>query len=406
MWPIARAPISATRKRVVGSIRATVSGTPSSLLRFPIGDTVGPVGSRSCASTSLVEVLPEEPVIASTRRPWACPATTWSRARAPSAVNGSGTTRLNPGSTGRETSTALAPSARARTTKSWPSARSPRKATNRAPGVTARESATSEVMATLASPVPTGATPSTCAACSTETGIIGLREFQGVPNRRTPVATVDHLDVAVASPPSSLGSGHDLRSDRRWVFISWVVVGDDHDVGGPSGGCTHRPAFVGIAIAAAAQNGDPSAGRKGAECRLHRLRCMREVDIDPGSARAEVDPLHPAGHPSIGQTRHGLVEIHASGFQHGHSGERIAYVELTGQAQHELHLALRQASGHPLPSVLLGLDHSERAVSCPIVTADRGQPHVTTATNAVRDVMAARVVDIDDGMPRPAGGEQ
>ena len=41
-WPTPRAPISATRNRVRRSIRQTVNGTPSSLLRLPTGATVGP----------------------------------------------------------------------------------------------------------------------------------------------------------------------------------------------------------------------------------------------------------------------------------------------------------------------------------------------------------------------------
>ena len=55
------------------SIRLTVSGTPSSLFRLPTGATVGPAGSSTWASRSLVEVLPCEPVIADDPQPGAPP---------------------------------------------------------------------------------------------------------------------------------------------------------------------------------------------------------------------------------------------------------------------------------------------------------------------------------------------
>ena len=55
----APAPISATRYRVRSSIRVTVSGTPSSLLRLPTRATVGPAVSSTWLSRSLVEVLPQ-----------------------------------------------------------------------------------------------------------------------------------------------------------------------------------------------------------------------------------------------------------------------------------------------------------------------------------------------------------
>ena len=63
MWPMPRAPISATRKRVVGVTRQTVRGTPISPLSELTGATVSATDSSTAASRSLVEVLPELPVM-------------------------------------------------------------------------------------------------------------------------------------------------------------------------------------------------------------------------------------------------------------------------------------------------------------------------------------------------------
>ena len=145
MWPMPRAPISATRYRVCSSIRLTVSGTPSSLLRLPAGATVGPAVSSTWLSRSLVEVLPCEPVMPTTRSPPAVARSTRCRANRPSATSGSATTRHRASGTGRRVSAAAAPAAYAVGTKSWPSARAPGSATNSAPGVMVRLSAVTEV---------------------------------------------------------------------------------------------------------------------------------------------------------------------------------------------------------------------------------------------------------------------
>ena len=59
MRPMPRAPISTTRYLVSHRLGRAVRGTPSSLLRLPAGATVGPACSRSCASRSSVDVLPD-----------------------------------------------------------------------------------------------------------------------------------------------------------------------------------------------------------------------------------------------------------------------------------------------------------------------------------------------------------
>ena len=69
MCPGPRAPISSTRKRVRSSASSTVSGRPMSLLYDPGGLTVGPAAASTWPSRSLVEVLPEEPVMPTRAQP-------------------------------------------------------------------------------------------------------------------------------------------------------------------------------------------------------------------------------------------------------------------------------------------------------------------------------------------------
>ena len=111
MWPIPRAPISATRKRVVGVTRHTVSGTPISPLSELTGATVSPAVDSTAASRSLVLVLPDDPVMPTMRSSGA--RSTTPRATCPKAVCTSSTTTVATPSTGREPSTATAPAATA-----------------------------------------------------------------------------------------------------------------------------------------------------------------------------------------------------------------------------------------------------------------------------------------------------
>ena len=126
MWPMPRAPISTMRKRVCGSTRKTVSGTPTSELREPTGATVGAALESTLASRSFVEVLPEEPVMPMTVR-WGWRSTT-ARASAASPSWMSSTTTHGRSSTGRVVMAATAPSPAAAATNWWPSSCSPTRA--------------------------------------------------------------------------------------------------------------------------------------------------------------------------------------------------------------------------------------------------------------------------------------
>ena len=87
-----------------------------------------------------MEVLPEEPVIASVCSPPATSRACTPAASRPSASTGSATTTHGSASSGRVVSAATAPAAAAAARKSCPSTRSPGTATNRSPAATVRES--------------------------------------------------------------------------------------------------------------------------------------------------------------------------------------------------------------------------------------------------------------------------
>ena len=92
-----------------GSVRHTVRGTPISELKDSCAATVGPSPASTCAIRSLVLVLPDEPVTATTVRSWPAASTT-SRASSPNAVSVSSTTTCATGtSTSRCTSATSAP---------------------------------------------------------------------------------------------------------------------------------------------------------------------------------------------------------------------------------------------------------------------------------------------------------
>ena len=127
-------PSSTMAKSVSAGIRASVSGTPQWLFRLASAAWTRPSGASAAAAMSLVEVLPTEPVIASTRarvraraaRPNA------SSAGTTSATSSSGASGGTPSGM-RLTSAAAAPLSSACATKSWPS-RASFSATNRSPG--------------------------------------------------------------------------------------------------------------------------------------------------------------------------------------------------------------------------------------------------------------------------------
>ena len=151
MWPMPRADISSTRYLVDSSARSTVSGRPSSLLNEPTGAIVGPSRSTTWAVRSLVEVLPDDPVIPMTVADGSRRST--SRASAPRATVTSAVTITGTSWTsgiGRWESTATAPALTAAAAKSRPSTRSPGSAANSAPGAASRESITTGPVTTAA----------------------------------------------------------------------------------------------------------------------------------------------------------------------------------------------------------------------------------------------------------------
>ena len=111
MCPAPREPISITATSVSSWAFTSVSGTPSSLLKlFSLAVTTWS-RARAAAARSLVDVLPTDPVMPTTRSPRRL------RAKAPRVVKAaatSGTTmELMPGSGSRAVKVATAPESRA-----------------------------------------------------------------------------------------------------------------------------------------------------------------------------------------------------------------------------------------------------------------------------------------------------
>src|SRR5664280_1246883 len=191
MWPNPREPISRTRYAVVGVIRQTVSGTPTSELREPTLATVSPWRCSTDHSRSLVLVFPEDPVMPMTTA-WALRSTrAW--ARATNAACTSWTTTDGRSATGREVSAATAPWDRAAPTNWWPSRSSPTRAMYKLPCVAARESVT------------TGPSTKGSAPCVSMALI--------APNISPPVILAISLSLRAIT---ALGHGwHQLRSGRQ-----------------------------------------------------------------------------------------------------------------------------------------------------------------------------------------------
>ncbi len=126
--PRARIAISRTHTASVPSADRIVSGRPTSVLKLPGVRSDAPSGRSAAAQSSLVVVLPFEPVIATTRP--ANPSRT-ARARSPSARRGSSTAitarSAQPAGTPRPraTTTPAAPAAAACAANAKPSTRSP-----------------------------------------------------------------------------------------------------------------------------------------------------------------------------------------------------------------------------------------------------------------------------------------
>ena len=139
MSPACVAPISRTSTSVRGSAERTVRGNPSSLFKLPsVAETRFPACLRMVARASLVVVFPTVPVMPTTMGEGASGRTSVHLASLCSAFSGSSTTRVGT-SRGRVATVATAPRRCASGAKSAPSVR-PRRAKNRSPSRTLRES--------------------------------------------------------------------------------------------------------------------------------------------------------------------------------------------------------------------------------------------------------------------------
>ena len=144
--PMALAPIS-TIWNFVSFVTLSISvGAPTLLLNEPNGATVAPSGSRMARSMFFVVVLPFEPVTATTRSsPRARTRATTSRASAPIATTPFATiTWLTGRSSSRSAITTTAPASTAAGANRCPSVTSPGIAKKIDPGLTLRESVSTD----------------------------------------------------------------------------------------------------------------------------------------------------------------------------------------------------------------------------------------------------------------------
>ncbi len=136
-------PISSTAVSTIGPRPRTTMGRPTRLFRLPaVRCTRRPAAESAPAVSSLVEVLPAEPVMHTTRPSQAarCRAARSPRARRVSATSITAASPVGPSAAPCSTSTTAAPPRNASGTKRCASCVSPRNATKRQPGATARES--------------------------------------------------------------------------------------------------------------------------------------------------------------------------------------------------------------------------------------------------------------------------
>ena len=71
-------------------------------------------------------------------------------------------------------------------------------------------------------------------------------------------------------------------ADRCRILSTWVVVGDDDDVGPLSRNITHGATLGGVTVSPSTQDGDETPPVDRGPCRIkgggNRLRSVREVD--------------------------------------------------------------------------------------------------------------------------------
>ena len=186
-------PSSVTTTSVSGSIRASVSGSPISLLKPASAATTRTCGRSSAVRMSFVDVFPTEPVIATTRAPL--------RARTALPI---AAIAAKPSS---GTSVAAAPRSRASSRNDTP----PPSATKRSPGDTRRES--------ISTPVTSSAVPSRRPRPRSSASGSGIRFALRVcagPRAPTRDRRTEQCDrrIPVLAPRPSRRSGRRLRPAR------------------------------------------------------------------------------------------------------------------------------------------------------------------------------------------------
>ncbi|CFB88229.1 Uncharacterised protein [Mycobacterium tuberculosis] len=153
--------------------------------------------------------------------------------------------------------------------------------------------------------------------------VAGARPGNRVPDRVPPVCDLDDLGItADFGRPSQ-----DFAADRRGIFVTRVVVGDDHQVGQLRGYPAHRGPLARVTIAAGAEHHRQPAVRvrQGGQHRPQRFRFVRVVD-QREKALAAVDLLEPPRDPDLTQARHRLFRGDPDGVQNRQGDQAIGDV--------------------------------------------------------------------------------
>ena len=377
--------------------RSTVSGTPSSLLNDPAARPSAPARASTCASRSLVLVLPDEPVTPTTVQVRAAgrrtragePAergdrtsstTTRGHARAGAGRRGAATAPARDGAAGEVVAVdALARDARRtgrpgrpRGSRRRPAPvddggrrravgaagrrRRPRRSRPRVSGITRRRLAAARAAAAQhrrgrRTGGPRRRPPARCscplpATSTTSPGPASAHGRARSPRAgRRPRRTLGAARRRHRAAPVEHGG-----ADRGRVLGARVVVGDDDDVGAARRGLAHERPLVRVAVAAGAEHDDQparSAQRRAARpaAALDRVGLVRVVDEReerPARRRTRsIRPGTPAQAADAGGGRRRRRRRPAASA--ATRAQRVGDVERTGQRHAERRPARRRA---------------------------------------------------------------
>src|SRR6185295_3256912 len=373
-------PSSATIHSVPSGTLSIEIGRPIRLLKLPAVRATRNRRASIAASSSLVVVLPAEPVMPAS---FSGARERISRARATRASPASATARRNPSpaSTGRSTTAPAAPRAKASATNRWPSVRAPGKAKKREPGETARESIAAPPQRASGSPERTrpaiaraasAAEPCTVSLLDRPLDLFAVGERQapvaddllalvalaGHQHDRSLVRQLDRLrdrrpairDQQVAPLAALPEPLFDRRQDRERILAARVVGGRDREIRELARDPAHDRPLARIAPAAATEDDDRPPRRELAHRGDRRRKRRVGVGVvDEGrKGLAALDRLQaPWNRPLLGERRDGRFPWQLESLGGGHRGEDVRQVEPAEERGRDLERAARRGDLRP-----------------------------------------------------------